>query len=334
MIYEQDDIRLCTMQRAIPEQRLGISCDYDKRHRSHFIKLTEDVQSTLAIRAGIKHYDRVISFNGVNIEHETFNQLMDRFDLNRNAPVQILVCSPATYVHYKTHKMRLHNDLPTVQRLKPVYATSSNEPRFEYTSYLLILFFIASDSNTDRPAVSIDKDSFCVVQWENTNMIAIVPQSTIFKSPEFACVNDICIIETEGQYRKGNILLIGHLFSKTILFKTNIFVFSGSYSDCENLKKISMMKTHGEILYGKILMDNDRTFLDTIINVNADVVKAKSVYQVNTPDVCLTLEQLPNELFLHLFTYLNLHDLYSAFWRLNTRINNLFSILPKLVFDF
>jgi hypothetical protein len=129
LIYEQDDIRLCTMQRAIPQQKLGVSCDYHRQERFHYVKLTEDLQSTLAIRAGIKSYDRVISLNGVNIEHDTYDQLMERFDTDRYLPVQMLVCSPATYAHYKANNKPLLSDLPTVQQLKPVYATSSNYPR-------------------------------------------------------------------------------------------------------------------------------------------------------------------------------------------------------------
>jgi hypothetical protein len=117
------------MQRAIPKQLLGVSPGYHRQPRFHFVTLSKDLQSTLASRAGIKNYDRVISYNGVNIEHDTFDQFMNRFDIDRNLPVQMLVCSPATYAHYKSNNKRLHSDLPTVQRLRPVYATSSNKHR-------------------------------------------------------------------------------------------------------------------------------------------------------------------------------------------------------------
>jgi hypothetical protein len=122
------------MQRAIPEQRLGITHDYNQGQRFHFITLTKDLQSTLASRAGIKNYDRVISYNGVNIEHDTFDQFVKRFHIDRNLPVPMLVCSPTTYAHYKSNKKRLHSDLPTVQRLRPVYATSSNKHRSQFFS--------------------------------------------------------------------------------------------------------------------------------------------------------------------------------------------------------
>jgi hypothetical protein len=56
----------------------------------------------------------------------------------------------------------------------------------------------------------------------------------------------------------------------------------------------------------------------------------KSASSTNNAGVRTILEQLPNELFLYLFTYLNIHHLYSAFWGLNTRINNLFQSYENL----
>ena len=131
--YTEDDIRLCTMQRAVLRQKLGVSFYYyDKGERFHYIKLTEDLKSTLAIRSGIKSYDRIVTLNGVNVEHDTQNQFMERFESERHLPVQMLVCSPATYEHYRTCGKSLHHDLSTVQRLQPVYASSSNQdsPKF------------------------------------------------------------------------------------------------------------------------------------------------------------------------------------------------------------
>ncbi len=87
----------------------------------------EDLPSTLAKRAGLQNYDRVISFNSVNIENYTYDQYSSLHDSQRHLPAQMLVCSPATYAHYKDNNKLIHSDLPTVQRLKPVYATSSNK---------------------------------------------------------------------------------------------------------------------------------------------------------------------------------------------------------------
>ena len=68
-------------------------------------------------------FDRLIEFNGVNIETDSMNKLTERFSIDRDQPVQLLVCSPATYAHYKSNKKLLHSNLETVKRLKPVRDT-------------------------------------------------------------------------------------------------------------------------------------------------------------------------------------------------------------------
>ena len=120
MTYDGDDIRLCMMQRATPEQLMGIRFCYSRRHRLHYIRLTDASQSSLAYRAGIRNYDRIITINGINVEHETRAGLEQCYDRRRDLAVEILVCSPATYAHYKSNGMHLYCDLSSVQRLKPV----------------------------------------------------------------------------------------------------------------------------------------------------------------------------------------------------------------------
>ncbi|CAF2710281.1 unnamed protein product [Rotaria sp. Silwood2] len=165
--YIKDDIRLCTIQRAIPQQLIGVHFHYFAPQRFHYMKLIDDLPSSLAHRAGLKSYDRIIFFNDKNIENETDEQFRHRFNTERHLPVQMLVCSPATYAHYKANKKIFHCNLRTIRYLKPVYATST------------------SDSYADTPAIYVDKESFCAVQWENSNIVSTVSQSAIFKSPEF-----------------------------------------------------------------------------------------------------------------------------------------------------
>ncbi len=57
--------------------------------------------------------------------------------------------------------------------------------------------------------ISVDENSFFAVRWVDNSSVSTVSQSAIFKSPEFTRVNDVCFIETEGQYRKGKIISIG-----------------------------------------------------------------------------------------------------------------------------
>ena len=61
-------------------------------------------------------------------------------------------------------------------------------------------------------------------------------------------------------------------------------------------------------------------------------ITIKIVLSVFVLDLCATLEQLPNELFFYLFTFMDIHDLYSAFWGLNSRLNNLFQSYQNLCF--
>jgi hypothetical protein len=67
--------------------------------------------------------------------------------------------------------------------------------------------------------VAVDNESFCAVQWENSSIVSTVPQSSIFKSPEFTRVNDICFVEKEGQYQKGKIIFIGYFLLINISLK-------------------------------------------------------------------------------------------------------------------
>lgn len=48
----------------------------------------------------------------------------------------------------------------------------------------------------------------------------------------------------------------------------------------------------------------------------------------------MKLEELPNELFLLVFTYLDIKHLYDAFWGLNTQFDNLFRSYEHLSFTF
>ncbi|CAF3773286.1 unnamed protein product [Rotaria sordida] len=183
------------MQRAVPEQKLGVILRYHNQHRFYYLTWSTDSQSSLAYRAGIQNFDRVIELNGINVENDTDEQIDQRFDVRRDFPVEILVCNPSTYQHYKSNNKTLHRHLPTVQRLKPVYDTSANETMSEMSSMI------------------VNENIYCAIQWiEETmekKMISIVSQSTIFKSPDFICINDICVIEFAGNYYKGKILYKG-----------------------------------------------------------------------------------------------------------------------------
>lgn len=112
------------MQRETRDEKLGIYTLYHRHQSFHYIELVEDFQFSLAYRAGLKNYDRIIELNGVNIEQDTAEEFHKRFQSQRHLPTQMLLCSAATYAHYKMNKKTIHRDLPTVKRLKLVKGTA------------------------------------------------------------------------------------------------------------------------------------------------------------------------------------------------------------------
>ncbi|CAF1352322.1 unnamed protein product [Rotaria sp. Silwood1] len=127
LIYEKDDIRLCTIQRAVPQQKLGFCVYYHRKEHFHYIEFYNNWELSLAYQAGIKNFDRIIELNGINIEKDTPYELRNRFNIDQNLPVHMLVCSPATYIHYKSTGKLLHSHLRTVHHLRPVYAISRSK---------------------------------------------------------------------------------------------------------------------------------------------------------------------------------------------------------------
>jgi hypothetical protein len=124
LTYDNDDIRLCTIQRSKPRQLIDITFYYYRQDQFYYIRLRHDYESTLAYRAGLRNFDRIISINGINVEQYTPKQYAEFFKAQRHLPVQMLVCNPATYAYYKSNDIPLHENLPTVQRLRPVFDQS------------------------------------------------------------------------------------------------------------------------------------------------------------------------------------------------------------------
>jgi hypothetical protein len=89
------------------------------------------------------------------------------------------------------------------------------------------------------------------------------------------------------------------------------------------LKTVLIPKTHAE-----------QGSLDATPNSTSDFIDSRCVSSADLPAIHGTLEQLPNELFLDLFTYLNIQHLHSAFWGLNKRFNSLFQSYENLCLTF
>ena len=70
------------------------------------------------------------------------------------------------------------------------------------------------------------------------------------------------------------------------------------------------------------------------MNINTESTSFKFIPEESVKSEPFTLEQLPNEIFLAIFTYLNIANLYNAFWGLNARLNSLFQSCENLCLTF
>lgn len=115
------------MQVSSADRSTGIQIAYHKHERFLYIKPDDNFQNTLATRAGVQPYDRLIEINGTNIEGIVDSRMI-RLLMNRiGYTIQLLFCNPATYEHYKTNKKRLHSNLETVKLMKPVRNSQSKK---------------------------------------------------------------------------------------------------------------------------------------------------------------------------------------------------------------
>jgi len=87
-------------------------------------------------------------------------------------------------------------------------------------------------------------------------------------------------------------------------------------------------------LFVDVLIKKYHPFLDAATNSISDFIDLKPVFLTDIVGVYNTLEQLPNELFFYLFTYLDVQHLYNAFWGLNSRLNHLFQSYQNLSLTF
>jgi hypothetical protein len=114
-VYSADDIRLCTMHRATRDQSFGLILRYHRHEGFHYVTLLGDPGSNLAHSAGVRSFDRLIEFNGMNIETDSADALSKRLNDVDTLYLHLLVCSPATYMHYKAKGVPLHRHLDTVK---------------------------------------------------------------------------------------------------------------------------------------------------------------------------------------------------------------------------
>lgn len=126
LTYTASDIRLCTVQSTMS---LATFLFYHRHERFHYIKLSNDLKSKAISRTGIRSFDRIIEFDGMNIESDTIDVLKNKLNHPSDSSFQVLVCSPATYAYYKRHKKHLYSQLSTVQKLEPEPGGKGNSRR-------------------------------------------------------------------------------------------------------------------------------------------------------------------------------------------------------------
>ena len=120
LVYTADDIRLCTINKTAAVKLLHKALHYHRHEEFHYIHLHDYQRSTVAMHAGLKPFDRIIEYNGVNVEDDSVVNLKQRINSTNKPWIQLLVCNPATYTHYKMNREHLHSNLDTVQFYKPV----------------------------------------------------------------------------------------------------------------------------------------------------------------------------------------------------------------------
>ncbi|CAF1589000.1 unnamed protein product [Adineta ricciae] len=249
LMYENDDIRLCTMQRAIPKQRLGITLAYHKQRRVHYLRLTDRSLSSLVYRACLKDYDRIVSLNEIITENDAPDEFKRRFCLDENHSVQLLVCNPATYKRYKSNSEALHNDLPTVQQLVPSLCydekktlISQQRPiiylandRLEYAKHRPIDFSILM-----REKGSLECHQFFdkTIDWMSVKPFMSSVNRLVIDLKEFTNLRQLVLCDKNSQYISQNDPKVVHrLTHLSFLYKSKFTtpqylahdVFSGAF---------------------------------------------------------------------------------------------------------
>lgn len=131
LVYTADDIRLCTMQLSSVNRSIGIIMEYHKHEEFYYVKPVDNFHSTLAFRAGVQLYDKLIEINGTSVGNIKDKRILQHLINRYGFTIQLLLCDPATYEYFKTNKKQLHSNLDTVKLLKPIGNNQSKKFLFD-----------------------------------------------------------------------------------------------------------------------------------------------------------------------------------------------------------
>lgn len=130
-----EDIRLCTINRADASDAFGIELNFHRKEQFHSLSITPGrdngpsskifyfseilisiLSSIDAEVAGIKNEDRLIEINGQNIQTFDHDQVTQRIRaVKYPEPLQMLVANVPTYDYYKQQQKLIHRGLPNVK---------------------------------------------------------------------------------------------------------------------------------------------------------------------------------------------------------------------------
>jgi hypothetical protein len=157
LIYQNDDIRLCQMESNTSHASFDLFLHYHRHEGFHYLTLNDDDTNSLALRAGLKSFDRIIQWNDQDVQNWTGTQLQQCFDSNEGRTLRLLVCDPATFRHYRESNRSIDANLDTVQQLEPV----SEEPQCGLvTGYIARIEGDISIVQTDNGVQNIEDDGF------------------------------------------------------------------------------------------------------------------------------------------------------------------------------
>ncbi|CAF1230905.1 unnamed protein product [Rotaria sordida] len=117
-----EDIRLCTIDRADSADTFGIELNYHRREQFHSLSIIpgRDNERSNAEVAGVKTDDRLIEINGQNIQNLSHEQITQRIRAIKHPdPLEVLVADVPTFEYYKQQQKLIHRGLPNVKVMPP-----------------------------------------------------------------------------------------------------------------------------------------------------------------------------------------------------------------------
>jgi len=187
----QDDIRLCTINRADASDPFGIELNYHKREQFHSLSLTpgRDGGRSNAEAAGIRTDDRLIEINGQNIQKLDHDQVTNLIrSIKYPEALQMLVADVSTYENYRAKNQPIHQRLPNVKIMPSNRVTRQPSPPSPRPSIdrddrkpNLNTFGRPIDRNTPSPSINALPSITPLINKPQTSTININPPASILQ---------------------------------------------------------------------------------------------------------------------------------------------------------